>query len=78
MLKTRTYLGLLTPCLALHGSQRKNDVKNYPDSYQWERAQRFGVSQHCIQHWLNFLAISCKKNTKTPKSQRKYTYKLPE
>ncbi|ALT18664.1 hypothetical protein AVI53_07210 [Piscirickettsia salmonis] len=22
MLKTRTYLGLLTPCLALHGSQR--------------------------------------------------------
>ncbi|WP_075275031.1 IS630 transposase-related protein [Piscirickettsia salmonis] len=55
-----------------------DDVKNYPDSYQWERAQRFGVSQHCIQHWLNFLAISCKKNTKTPKSQRKYTYKLPE
>ncbi|WP_274383118.1 hypothetical protein [Piscirickettsia salmonis] len=24
MLKTRTYLGLLTPCLALHGSQRWN------------------------------------------------------
>ncbi|ERL60884.1 hypothetical protein K661_02799, partial [Piscirickettsia salmonis LF-89 = ATCC VR-1361] len=24
LLKTRTYLGLLTPCLALHGSQRKN------------------------------------------------------
>ncbi|WP_196247423.1 hypothetical protein, partial [Piscirickettsia salmonis] len=23
LLKTRTYLGLLTPCLALHGSQRK-------------------------------------------------------
>ncbi|WP_218921135.1 hypothetical protein, partial [Piscirickettsia salmonis] len=22
LLKTRTYLGLLTPCLALHGSQR--------------------------------------------------------
>ncbi|WP_230388702.1 IS630 transposase-related protein [Piscirickettsia salmonis] len=56
----------------------KNDVKNHPDSYQWERAQRFGVSQHCIQHWLNFLGISCKKNTKTSKSQRKYTYKLPE
>ncbi|WP_036794819.1 hypothetical protein, partial [Piscirickettsia salmonis] len=24
LLKTRTYLGLLTPCLALHGSQRMN------------------------------------------------------
>ncbi|QHS27685.1 phage portal protein (plasmid) [Piscirickettsia salmonis] len=24
MLKTRTYLGLLTPCLALHGSQRQS------------------------------------------------------
>ncbi|ERL62885.1 hypothetical protein K661_00726, partial [Piscirickettsia salmonis LF-89 = ATCC VR-1361] len=24
LLKTRTYLGLLTPCLALHGSQRFN------------------------------------------------------
>ncbi|ERL63159.1 hypothetical protein K661_00468, partial [Piscirickettsia salmonis LF-89 = ATCC VR-1361] len=23
LLKTRTYLGLLTPCLALHGSQRQ-------------------------------------------------------
>ncbi|WP_155085318.1 transposase [Piscirickettsia salmonis] len=26
MLKTRTYLGLLTPCLALHGSQRQHNV----------------------------------------------------
>ncbi|MGJ3502580.1 hypothetical protein, partial [Piscirickettsia salmonis] len=25
LLKTRTYLGLLTPCLALHGSQRMFD-----------------------------------------------------
>ncbi|ERL62092.1 hypothetical protein K661_01562, partial [Piscirickettsia salmonis LF-89 = ATCC VR-1361] len=28
LLKTRTYLGLLTPCLALHGSQRKNYPPN--------------------------------------------------
>ncbi|ERL60964.1 hypothetical protein K661_02717, partial [Piscirickettsia salmonis LF-89 = ATCC VR-1361] len=26
LLKTRTYLGLLTPCLALHGSQRLQSV----------------------------------------------------
>ncbi|WP_416431225.1 IS630 transposase-related protein [Piscirickettsia salmonis] len=63
---------------AINLEELKNDVKSHPDSYQWERAQRFGVSQHCIQHWLNFLGISCKKNTKTSKSQRKYTYKLPE
>ncbi|ERL62684.1 hypothetical protein, partial [Piscirickettsia salmonis] len=27
LLKTRTYLGLLTPCLALHGSQRTNNIE---------------------------------------------------
>ncbi|WP_080743038.1 hypothetical protein [Piscirickettsia salmonis] len=38
LLKTRTYLGLLTPCLALHGSQRqhlgtKNTLKLLPKPF---------------------------------------------
>ena len=63
---------------AINLEDLKSDVKKHPDDYQWERAQRFGGSQHCIQHWLNFLGVSCKKNTKASKSQRKYTCKLPE
>ena len=40
------------------------DVKNHPDAYQHERAERLGVSESCVQTALKRLAISRKKNAK--------------
>jgi len=39
------------------------DVEKYPDAYQYERAERFGVSKSCIHYALKRLKISCKKNS---------------
>ena len=39
----------------------KQDVEQYPDAYQYERAKRFGVSQGGIGSALKRLGISCKK-----------------
>lgn len=38
------------------------DVKDNPDSYQYERARAFGVSQSAIFYALKRLNISYKKN----------------
>ena len=45
------------------------DVEKYPDSYQYERAERFGVSKQGIGYALKRLNISCKKNIYPPKSE---------
>ena len=37
------------------------DVHNYPDAYQYERAQRLGVQQSSIHYILNKLGMSYKK-----------------
>ena len=37
------------------------DVETHPDSYQYERAARFGVSQPGIAYALNRLKLSRKK-----------------
>ena len=39
----------------------KKDVELYPDAYQYERAERFGVSQRGIALALKRLGISYKK-----------------
>ena len=39
----------------------KQDVETYPDAYQYERAQRLGVSQRGIGYALKRLAMSRKK-----------------
>ena len=49
------------------------DVKRYPDAYQYERAERLSVSQRCISHNLKKLGITYKKNSKTSKSRRRET-----
>ena len=40
------------------------DVKNHPDAYQHERAERLGVCESCVQAALKRLNISHKKNAK--------------
>jgi len=39
----------------------RKDVQEYPDSYQYERAERLGVSRSGIGSALKRLGISCKK-----------------
>ena len=46
------------------------DVELHPDAYQYERAQRLGVSESCVQAALRRLKISRKKNTKASQSQQ--------
>ena len=44
------------------------DVEEHPDSYQYERVARFGVSQQGIAYALKKLKISRKKTFKHPKA----------
>lgn len=53
------------------------DVKDFPDDYQFERAARFGVKQVSICHALQRPGITYKKNTATPKSRRRTTLTFP-
>ena len=39
----------------------KEDVKKYPDAYQYERAKRFGVYQNAIYCALKKIGVSYKK-----------------
>ena len=65
------------PALKINEGQLLEDVQKYPDDYQWERAQRFGVTQRAIGLAFKRLGISYKKNTTASKGQRRGTYRLP-
>ena len=47
----------------------KKDVGDYPDAYQYERAQRLGVSESGICCALKRLKITYKKNANPSKSR---------
>ena len=51
----------------------EEDVKTYPDAYQYERSARLGVSPRAIGYALKRLGVSYKKNTVTSESGRKRT-----
>jgi len=46
----------------------RQDIEHSPEDYQWERAQRFQVTQPAITKALKRLKVSYKKNTVSPKS----------
>ncbi len=54
------------------------DVETYPDSYQFERAERFGVCQKAIWSALRRLGVTYKKSTEASKGKRRQTAVLPE
>ena len=64
------------PATKINMESLKKDIKNYPDAYNWERAQRLSVSTTCIFYALKRLKISYKKNSNAPKSQRRRTAKI--
>lgn len=53
------------PATKINMDTLTRDVELYPDAYQYERAQRLGVSESGIQAALKRLNIRHKKNTKT-------------
>ena len=55
-----------------------DDIKQYPDAYQYERAERLWVSEACVWSNLKKLGITYKKNSKTPKSRRRKAIIVPE
>ncbi len=59
------------PNLKLAEQALLEDVANYPDAYQFERAERLGVSEACIWKNLKKLNITYKKNTKSSESRRR-------
>ena len=66
------------PNKTLDKSSLISDIIEYPDSYQYERAERLGVSQMCIWYNLKKLGITYKKNTSPPESRRRKAIIVPE
>ena len=52
----------------------KEDVNKHRDLYQYERAEKFKVSQNCINKGLKRLGVSYKKNLPTSKGKRRRAY----
>jgi transposase len=50
------------PATKVDMNKLEKDVKKHPDAYQYERAERFGVSQSAIYYALQRIGISVKKN----------------
>ena len=59
------------PATKIDMDKLKSDIINTPDEYQWEIAQRFNVTQQAIAKALKRLDLTHKKNTATPKSERR-------
>ena len=62
------------PNLKLDIEKLKQDVIDYPDAYQSERAERLGVSEACVWYNLKKLSITYKKNSTTPQSRRREAF----
>lgn len=66
------------PALKIDMDALKRDVENYPDAYQYERAERLHVSRNCVHFALKRLKVSYKKNFAASQSKsRKTIYILP-
>ena len=52
----------------------KEDVNKHPDLYQYERAEKFKVSQNCIHKALKRLGVSYKKSLQTSRGKRRRAY----
>ena len=61
------------PTITVDMERLKEDIVQYPDSYQYERAKRLGVSQSGIYWALKRLGVSYKKNPASPQSRRRKT-----
>jgi transposase len=56
----------------------REDVRDDPDAYQYERAARFDVTPKAIWKALRELGVTYKKSAETSKSGRRQKAHLPE
>ena len=49
------------PSIKLNPSKLEQDIQQYPDAYQYERAERLNVSSSCIFYALKRMNMSFKK-----------------
>ena len=56
----------------------RQDVIDFPDSYQYERAERFDVCPKAIWQALKKIGVTYKKSPQTSKSMRRQTAILPK
>ena len=66
------------PATRINMERLAQDVKNYLDAYQYERAKRLGVNTQGINHALKRLSVTYKKKPVSPQSQRRRAAYLPE
>ncbi|MEH6453925.1 MAG: IS630 transposase-related protein [Psychromonas sp.] len=59
------------PATKLDMDKLKQDVEDYPDDYQWERAKRLNVGKPAIHYGFKRLNISYKKALTPPKADQK-------
>jgi transposase len=65
------------PATKINMEALSQDVEQYPDAYQHERATRLGVSVQGINAALRRLGVTYKKTPKASKGQRRATTHLP-
>ncbi|MDR2916853.1 MAG: transposase [Tannerella sp.] len=58
------------PVTKINMETLKRHIEDYPDSYQCERAEHFGVSPSYILYTLRRLRIGNKKNSVSSQSRR--------
>ena len=68
--------GRRKPATKIDMKALKKDVKENPELYQYERAEKFRVSKSSIGYALKRLGVSYKKNIKASKSGREKAYYL--
>lgn len=56
----------------------KEDIKKHPDSYNYERAERLGVSRNGVYYALKRLNVTYKKKPDSPESERRREAVLPK
>jgi transposase len=61
------------PATKINMEALKKDIEEYPDAYQYERANRLGVSQKGIFEALKRLRVTYKKNTQASESGSRKT-----
>lgn len=62
----------------IHTDKLKADIEQYSDAYQYERAERLGVSRSGIQKALKRLNITYKKSFKTSEGERRREIRISE
>lgn len=65
------------PVLKIDKEALIEDIKKYPDAYNYERASRFNISTSGIFWAMKRLGVTYKKNAQSPQGQRRKTAVLP-